>query len=319
VLELGFRAVVIPSYVPRPVPALADAGGEVRRWAFWLDTYGIDSPYDYDPLWRRCIELGVSVGMHTQGNGWGSRRSPTNWIYNHIGHFAASGEAVCKSLFLGGVTRRLPALRIAFLEGGVGWACGLYADLVHHFEKRNIRAIRDTLDPALLDEAEFRRLAAAYGVVGPGGVAAVDGSVLTSPGLQRHRPADDELDEFAALGIEDAREIGDLFVPAFFFGCEADDPMTAVAFLDDLLPFGAHLNAIYGSDVGHFDVPDITQVLHEAYEPVERGVMSPESFRELVFTNPVRFYTESNPEFFAGTVVADDVARLAAPSPRSSP
>ena len=44
--------------------------------------------------------------------------SPTNWVYNHIGHFAASGEALCKSLFLGGVTRRFPELRVGILEGG---------------------------------------------------------------------------------------------------------------------------------------------------------------------------------------------------------
>ena len=31
------------------------------------------------------------------------------------------GEAVCKALFMGGVTRRFPALKFAFLEGGVGW------------------------------------------------------------------------------------------------------------------------------------------------------------------------------------------------------
>ena len=31
--------------------------------------------------------------------------------------------------------------------------------------------------------------------------------------------------------------------------------------------------------------------------------------RDFVFTNPVRFYTLRNPEFFAGTVVEDTVAR----------
>ena len=309
VLEQGFRAVVLPSYVPRPVPALAQEGGEVRRWAFWLDCYGLDSPHDYDPLWRRCVELGVSVATHTQGNGWGSRRSPSSWVYNHIGHFAASGEAACKALFLGGVTRRFPGLRVAFLEGGVGWACSLYADLVHHFEKRNVRAIRENLDPALLDEDEFRRLAERYATL-PGGSGAATGALLTSPGLQRHRPSDAELDEFAALRIEHPEEIAPLFAPSFFFGCEADDPMTAVAFRRGLLPFGARLAPIYGSDIGHFDVPDLSEVLHEAWEGVERGLITREDFRELVFDNPARFYTDSNPDFFAGTVVADAVARL---------
>ncbi|MCE2390547.1 MAG: amidohydrolase family protein, partial [Proteobacteria bacterium] len=132
VQELGYRAALIPSYIPRPADGSAQ-DEEALRWAFWLDTYGIDSAHDYDPLWRRAVELGVSLGTHTQGNGWGSRRSPSNWVYNHIGHFAATGEALAKSLFLGGVTRRFPGLRLALLEGGVGWACSLYADLVAHW------------------------------------------------------------------------------------------------------------------------------------------------------------------------------------------
>ncbi len=67
---------------------------------------------------------------------------------------------------------------------------------------------------------------------------------------------------------------------------------------------------MYGSDIGHFDVPDMTEVLGEAYRPVQKGTMKPEHFRDFVFTNPTRFYTDTNPEFFADTVVADDVQRL---------
>jgi len=307
VQELGYRAVMIPSYIPRPVEGFEDAGEDAARWTFRLDTYGIDSAHDYDPFWRRCIELGISPATHTQGNGWGSRRSPSNWVYNHIGHFAASGEALCKSLFLGGVTRRFPGLRIAMLEGGVGWACSLYSNLIEHWEKRNIRAIRENLDPALLDQAAFQKLAEEYGPIGPATRARIQGATLTTPGHQKDRPRDEELDEFAALGIDSAEEIPDLFVPNFFFGCEADDPMNAVAFREDLWPFGARLGAIYGSDIGHFDVPDMREVLHEAYESVERGILKPADFRGFVFENPVRFYTDTNADFFADTVVADAV------------
>ncbi|MBW2423575.1 MAG: amidohydrolase family protein [Deltaproteobacteria bacterium] len=303
VLELGYRAVVIPSYVPRAPGGFEDADADTRRWAFWLDTYGIDSPYDYDPFWRRAIELGVSLGTHTQGNGWGSRRSTSNWVYNHIGHFAASGEALCKSLFLGGVTKRFPALRVALLEGGVGWACNLFGDLVGHWEKRNLRALKETVDPVLLDQAEFAKLAEQYGPVGPATRAHIEGALLTTPGQEQHRPPDSELDEFAALDIERAEEIAELFVPNFFFGCEADDPMHPVAFTPGLLPFGARLSAVYGSDIGHFDVPDMSDVLAEACEPLEHGTMRPNDFRDFVFSNAARFYTDTNPNFFDGTVI----------------
>jgi predicted TIM-barrel fold metal-dependent hydrolase len=308
VLELGYRAVVIPSYIPRGVPGFEDADQDTRRWATWIDTYGIDSDFDYDPFWQRCVDLGVSVGTHSQGNDIGFRRSPSNWVYNHIGHFAATGEALCKSLFLGGVTRRFPQLRVALLEGGVGWACSLYSDLVGHWMKRNLEAIRESLDPTLLDVDRFRQLAATYGSVGLATSAVISGSLLTSPGMQTERPGDDELDEFAALDIGSPEEIRDLFVPNFYFGCEADDPMNAVAFQPQLWPHSARLNAMYGSDISHFDVPVMADVLVEAYDNIEHGRMSEQDFRDFVFTNPARFYTDSNPDFFEDTIVAKEVS-----------
>src|SRR4030095_16482966 len=135
------------------------------------------------------------------------RRSPPNWVYNPIGHFSATGEALCKSLFLGGVTRRHPGLRVGLLEGGVGWACSLYSDLISHWEKRNIKAVRELLDPQLLDEDRFRDLATEYGSVGLATRQLITGSLLTSPGMQTKRPRDDDMDEFAALGISSAEEI----------------------------------------------------------------------------------------------------------------
>jgi hypothetical protein len=308
--ELGFRAVVIPSYIPRPVPGYENADADTKRWAFWLDTYGIDSDYDYDPFWQRCIDLGVSVGTHSQGTDIGFRRSPTNWVYNHIGHFAASGEALCKSLLLGGVTKRFPGLRFGILEGGVGWACSLHSDLVGHWEKRNVDAIRRLLDPDLLDQDRFMELALQYGPVGLATADRITGAVLTSPGMQNKRPSEDDLDEFAALGIVSSEQLTQLFVPSFYFGCEAEDPMTAVAFRQELWPHQGRLNAFFGSDISHFDVPVMADVLAEAHESVECGRMTADDFRAFVFSNPVKFYTDTNPHFFDGTIVESDVASL---------
>jgi predicted TIM-barrel fold metal-dependent hydrolase len=106
---LGLKAVLMASYVKRPIPAVARQYPEASRYAFWLDTFGIDSEYDYDPLWAKCQELKVVPSFHSHGEGWGSRSSISNYVYNHIGHFASSADAVCKSLFLGGVTAALSA------------------------------------------------------------------------------------------------------------------------------------------------------------------------------------------------------------------
>ena len=45
------------------------------------------------------------------------------------------------------------------------------------------------------------------------------------------KAAPDEVDDFAAARIEQKSDIGDLFVPKFFFGCESDDPTVTYASL----------------------------------------------------------------------------------------
>ncbi len=91
-----------------------------------------------------------------------------------------------------------------------------------------------------------------------------------------------------------------------YFGCEADDPMTAWAFDKH----GHHrLRPIFSSDVGHFDVVDMTEVLAEAYELVEDGLIDEGELREFVFANPVRLHTAGNPDFFTGTAVEGAVAK----------
>ena len=64
---------------------------------------------------------------------------------------------------LGGVAHRFPSLRFSFLEGGVGWACTVYADLIGHWEKRNTAVLKRYNDPRLLDQEEFNRLVRQYG------------------------------------------------------------------------------------------------------------------------------------------------------------
>jgi predicted TIM-barrel fold metal-dependent hydrolase len=295
--DLGFRAVLLAGYVQRPAAFVADANPDLAPWALWLDMYGLDSAYDYDPVWQRCRDLDVSPAFHSGSIGWGSRRSISNYMYNHLGHLAEGQHSLCKALFMGGVTRRFPDLAFAFLEGGVAWAVSLYADLLGHWEKRN-RAAMDHLDPAGIDRAEFAELFSRYG--GSWVEAAARGGAMARA---QEDPA--TLDEWAALEITRAEELRDLFVPRFYFGCEADDPLTATAFDTRLNAFGAQLHAMFGSDVAHWDVPDMREVLHEAWEMVERELLTEADFEAFMFANPVRFVTAQNPSFFAGTIVED--------------
>ena len=308
---LGYKAVMIAGIVHRPVGSQTDAHDpRLPNWGSGsgerLDTLGLDSAYDYDPVWRRCVELGVSPATHTPGQGWGSRRSISSYMYNHIGSFGASMEATCKSLFLGGVTRRFPTLSFGLLEGGVAWACSLFADLVSHWEKRN----RDTihhLDPARIDTELLMKLFAEYGE----GRFTADLEGLAES-FTRLEPEPPVLDEWAACEIDRREDFLDLFVPRFYFGCEADDPMVAWAFDARTNPMGARLRAMFSSDMGHWDVPDMTEVVAEAYELVEKGLIDEESFREFTCVNPIRFYTSGNPDFFAGSRCEEAAARIVA-------
>jgi predicted TIM-barrel fold metal-dependent hydrolase len=309
--RLGFKAIMINGIVHRPIGAAAPADDRsVPNWGSGsserLDTLGIDSAHDYDPVWRRCVELGVAPASHTPGMGWGSRRSISSYVYNHIGSFGASMEALCKSLFLGGVTRRFPTLSFGLLEGGVAWACSLLADLLSHWEKRNARAIGH-LDPARIDTDLLLRLFAEYGDAR----FRADLAGLRES-FTRLEPEPPTRDEFAACAIEKPEDVAELFVPRFYFGCEADDVGVAQAFDTRANPFGVRLRAMFSSDMGHWDVPDMAGIVEEAFELVEERLLTIADFRDFTFANPVHFYTSANRDFFRGTCIESDVARLLA-------
>jgi predicted TIM-barrel fold metal-dependent hydrolase len=288
---LGFKSVLCAGYVQRPIEDAAASDPALARWATWLDQYGIDSAYDYDPVWAAAQELGVSIAFHSGFIGLSPRRSISSYMYNHLGSLAEGQHSLAKSLFLGGVTRRFPNMNFAFLEGGVAWAAALYSDIIGHWNKRNLEALRAQLDPALVDRDLMIQYVQRF---------AAD---ATGRPLRRPKEPPDMLDEWAACGIERAEDIKRLFVDPFYFGCEADDPLTSTAFNESVNPFGARLHAMMGSDIAHWDVPDMTEVLEEAWEMVDHGWIDEADFREFTFVNPVRFYTGTNRDYFKGTVV----------------
>ncbi len=120
-----------------------------------------------------------------------------------------------------------------------------------------------------------------------------------------------ELDDYCRCGIERPEDIRDLFVNNFYFGCEADDPLNAYAFNRKANPYGAKMKVLVtGSDIGHFDVQDMKDVVPEAFELVEDELITGDDFRDFMFTNPVRFWGEANPNFFRGTRVESEAREL---------
>ena len=299
--ELNLKVVMLNSLIDRPIEKVVSEQPDAADLVSWLDTFGIDSAHDYDVVWKKCLELGVSPTFHRGSRGKFFRLSVSNFCYNHIGHFAAASEAVCKSLFIGGVTRRFPDLNFAFLEGGVGFAVLLYADLINHWEIRNGEALKFT-DPSELDLNLLKDLASEY--AGPAMQEAISaGRGLSTKNGPTTTGGLNQLDDYAACEIKQKSDFKDLFAERFYFGCEADDVTNALAFQRKNNPFNAEIKTLFGSDIGHFDVQDMAGVLPEAHELVEDGLITTDDFRHFVFENPVRFWGETNPRFFEGTAV----------------
>jgi predicted TIM-barrel fold metal-dependent hydrolase len=318
VRTLGLKAAMVCSNVRRPIAAAVEASPDAAPWATWMDTLCMESPYDYDPVWAKCQELKVAVTAHTPSVGHGSRVVTYQYIHNHVGSFAAAGEAFAKALVLSGVTKRFPKLHFAFLEGGVAWASELYAGLVGHCGKRNPTVI-DNYDPRHIDRSMLADLFAEFG----------EGLVNSRPDpddpvWQRwpggwHQHNDTTIaHELDALGIKRAEDLRPLFEPNFYFGCEADDPLVSVGFDRRLNPFGSRLKATFSSDIGHWDVPDMNDVLAEAYELVEHDLLDMDEFREFTFVYPATLHAGMNPDFFKGTVVEGAVNEMLARAPAAA-
>jgi predicted TIM-barrel fold metal-dependent hydrolase len=305
---LGAKVGLIASHVHRAMPGTSleseDPWSDVRipEWETrgWVDTFGIDSEYDYDPVWAKAIELQMPLAAHTAGIGASDRASISNFVFNQVGHFAASGGALAKSLFLGGVTARFPKLRLALLEGGAAVGVETYLGLLGDWKKRGGEAIA-RLNPDNLDKELLKKML-----------------VQNDPSLERYsaeelsrgqggmtRPRDD----FAAAKIASASDVSDRFCANFYWGSEADDPLVGLAF-DRRIIGEARIPAFFASDLGHWDVPNFDEPLEEAFELYEREILDASQLRDFLFVNPVQFYGSLNAGFFNGTVIEQEAASI---------
>jgi len=298
--ERKYKAIMLRGNPERVIPAAAE-GIDPARAAWYVDTIGLDSPYNYEPFWRRCVALGVAVTQHSGSPRWSDRASISNFTFNHVGHFAESNHAFARSVFLGGVVRRHPTLNFGFMEGGVSWACQMCADLIEHWEKRRRAALQY---PSATDLSELRRLIDRYG---DERLKAKADAIMDNLDAFRPNCSVEELsrpehvvDDFEAAGIESKADVHAVFGSNFYFGCEADDRATMWAFDPRM---GVRLRPVFSSDFTHFDVPNFADVIPEAHEMVEKGYVTEHDFREFTFTNAARLHTRNNPDFFKGTAI----------------
>jgi hypothetical protein len=295
--ELGLRAAMIPPGVARPLAAYPDLFPRLCH----PDRFGIDSAFDYDPVWRAFQELGVAVtshgavGMRYLPDG---RSSPSNYLANHaMGHGYLQAE-LCRALVFGGVPMRFPALQFAFLEGGSAWAGWLLASLVEYQEKRG-RAGLANLDPARLDAARLARILASHGF--PTQPPEMIGERERAPWAR---------DEFEDSGLREPADLARIFGEQFAFGCESDDVSVPRALDGPGNKLGVALRPLFSSDIGHWDVPRLTDPLPNSWSLVESGRLARDAYRRFAFELPARVHLAMNPEFFAGTAVEAAVSGL---------
>ena len=309
--ELGLKTVTLSGEVRDAVPEVAAVDPKLGEFTQRVTSICMEprNGHDYDPFWQRCMDLGVLPAGHTGSQKTQRRQSPNCYSFNRLGTFAVGNEFLARSMIFSGVCRRFPRLKVAFLEGGAGWAAQLYNDLMEIYEKRNIDWIYEHQDPSKLDVPLMEEMFDTYG----------HRPYLTkerwrgSPDLPQSRRDDDRpKNDWEASGIASQEDIHDQFVPNFYFGAEADDIMTSVAFNTKLNHFGVKLKAVFSSDIGHWDVPDLSKVLHEAWEMVEKELIDEDDFRLFVFENAAEMHAAMNPNFYKGTAVEDAVDKLMA-------
>ena len=309
VKKLKLKAIVMNTQIQVPAPEVLSEAPHLAKYSMAPTSPAIDQGDRYDPVWKKCVELGVAPTCHNSSRGRGTLNgSPSNYVFNSLGSFSRGSEYFCRALIMGGVAKRFPDLKFAFLEGGVAWASQLYNNLFEYWEKRNLAALSKNLDPAKLDVDLLVEMFEKYG-----------NDYLTSERIQEnpYHPASthlavppEEVDDFTPAGIEKPEDFRDIFANNFYFGCEADDSLNAIGFDNRLNHFGIKLNAILGSDIGHWDVPDMTKVLVEAHEMVDDGLISEDDFRNFSFGNVVAMHTGMNPNFFKDTIVNEEVKKL---------
>ncbi|HVN63488.1 MAG TPA: hypothetical protein VMT58_02535, partial [Candidatus Binataceae bacterium] len=238
------------------------------------------------------------------------RRSPTNYMFNHIGGHAYQQGEFCRSVVMGGVPARFPELSFGFLECGAGWAVDLLHSLEEHWEKRNLQGL-ENYDPSRIDRPRLYQLLAEWG--GEALLSTAADREMTRPyeeGVSRANRTLEGRDEWALCGVKEEHDFAKLFAN-FFFGCEGDDPSVMRAMDAPRNPFKMRFQAVFSSDIGHWDVPDLKTVLLESHRLVAKGLMSAEDYRDFVFTYPARLHLNANPDFFKGTVVEGAVSAAA--------
>src|SRR5262249_4304494 len=75
--QLGSKVGMFGSAMPRQTASITKGENvDTDRLAVWYEVFGIDSIYDYDPVWETCRKLGIAPTFHSAGSNQALRNSP---------------------------------------------------------------------------------------------------------------------------------------------------------------------------------------------------------------------------------------------------
>ena len=62
------------------MPSITSTDPDIQRFAVWYEVFGIDSDYNYDPVWAKCEELGIAFVPFYPLHGPGSNAEKLTWL-----------------------------------------------------------------------------------------------------------------------------------------------------------------------------------------------------------------------------------------------
>ena len=305
---LGLKVLVTGGTIPRTIEADAEWQPDPAKRRVYIDALGVDSPYDYDPVWQKFVDLGIPVTSHSGSHGLARPQPVVELRGQPPRPLRAEPPHLRPQPVPGRRDRTVPrpstsaSSRAASGGRATSTATSSVTGRSATAGSWTSTSSRPTSTPRSSAGSSSSTPPATRATRARSTTSSPGTSTRSSPTRRRRssRERDLDSDDFARVHIEGPDDIRRLFARNFYFGCEADDPMTSIAFNEKM---GLQLKPLLGSDIAHFDVIDATEVLEEAYELVEHGHITEHNFREFTFSNVVQLYRGMNPEFFTGTVV----------------